>query len=269
MENSDINFTDSIPEFYDIYLAPLIFDEFAEDLANRAMLESPQNILEIAAGSGVVARALAAKIPSDVNYMVTDLEQEMLDHAQTKQSKQDNVSWQIADAMKLPYEDGDFDTIICQFGFMFFADKIKAASEAKRVLKSGGEFIFNIWDRLENNVFADLVTQAAVKIFPNDPPLFLDRIPYGYYDNDAMRKTLQDAGFKHIVIQEKITISKAVSALHVAMAFTYGTPLRNEIEARDPDGLQKVALAAVDLIKKYCGEGEISAKMHGFVITAS
>ncbi|MBL1422100.1 MAG: class I SAM-dependent methyltransferase [Alphaproteobacteria bacterium] len=269
MENSDIDFTDSIPEFYDTYLAPLIFGEFAEDLAKRVMVESPKTILETAAGTGVVTRVLAPQISPDVKYVVTDLEQEMLDFAQNKQPEQANVIWQLADAQDLPFDDASFDAVICQLGFMFFPDKIKAAAEAKRVLKPGGEFIFNVWDRLENNVFADLVSQAAAKIFPDDPPLFLERIPFGYYDNDAMRKTLQDGGFKHIIIQDKLAVSTAGSALHVAMAFTHGTPLRNEIEARDPDGLQKVALAAVNLIEDYLGKGEISAQIQGFVITAS
>lgn len=269
MEIFNIDYTDSIPKFYDIYLAPLVFGEHAEDLATRVMAESPQKILEIAAGSGVVARALAPQISPNTKYMVTDLEQEMLDQAKTKQPAQANITWQQADAMDLPFDDNSFDVIICQFGFMYFADKLKAVTEARRVLKPGGEFIFSVWDRLENNVFADLVTQAAVKIFPDDPPLFFERVPYAFYDNDAMRKTLQDGGFKHIIIQDKPRISTAGSALHIALAFAYGTPLRNEIEARDPDGLQKVALAAVNLIEEHYGKGEVAAQMQSFIITAS
>ncbi|MCJ8322614.1 MAG: class I SAM-dependent methyltransferase [Rhizobiales bacterium] len=269
MSGSDINFTNSIPEFYDTYLVPLIFEEFAKDLASRVMARTPTSILETAAGSGVVTRIISANLPDDAHLMVTDLNQDMLNHAQTKQPAQDNIKWQQADALDLPFEEKMFDVVACQFGFMFMPDKVKAAAEAKRVLKNGGAFIFNVWDRLENNVFADLVTQAVGKLFPNDPPLFLDRVPHGYYDQDVIRDNLQNAGFKNISIHDKIATSSALSALHAAMAYTHGTPLRNELIARDPDCLQNVALEAAKAIENHCADGEIAGQIRGFVITAS
>ncbi|PCI87290.1 MAG: SAM-dependent methyltransferase [Hyphomicrobiales bacterium] len=269
MENNDKNFTGSIPEFYDTYLVPLIFEEFADDLATRIMVESPNSILEIAAGSGVVPRALGAKIAADVKYTITDLNQPMLDYAKQKQPKNPNISWQQADVMALPFEDNAFDAVVCQFGFMFFPDKIAAMKEVKRVLKPNGELIFNVWDCIENNVFADLVTQAASQIHPENPPLFLERTPHGFYDNDAMRKTLQDAGFKSIIIQDKVAMSTAPSALHAAKAYCHGTPLRNELEALGEGSLDQVTQAAADWIAKFYGKAEVAAQIQGFVITAS
>lgn len=269
MENNDKNFTGSIPEFYDNFLVPLIFEEFAADLATRALVESPKNTLEIAAGTGVVTRALAPQMPDDAKYTVTDLNQDMLDYAKSKQPEPSNISWQQADVMALPFEDQSFDTIICQFGFMFFPDKIAAMTEVKRVLKPNGEFIFNVWDRIENNVFADLVTQAVCKLYPDNPPLFLDRIPYGFYNNDAIRNTLQDAGFKYTVIQDKLAISTAPTAFDVAKAFCHGTPLCNELEAQGEGALDAATQAAADLIEEFYGKGEVGAQVQGFVVTAS
>ena len=269
MKNNDKNFTGSIPEFYDNFLVPLIFEEFADDLATRILTEKPQSILEIAAGTGVVPRALAAKISDNVKYTITDLNQQMIDYAQTRQPKNPNITWQQADVMALPFEDDSFDAVVCQFGFMFFPDKIAAMAEVKRVLKPSGELIFNVWDCIENNVFADLVTQAASQQHPDNPPLFLERIPHGFYDNDAIRKTLQDAGFKSIIIQDKVAISTAPSALHAAKAYCHGTPLRNELEALGEGSLDQVTQAAADWIAKFYGKAEVAAQIQGFVITAS
>lgn len=268
MENKDKNFTGSIPNFYDTYLVPLIFEEFADDLATRCLVEKPKSILEVAAGSGVVPRALAAKVGDDVKYVITDLNQDMLDHAKTHQPNRENTTWQTADVMQLPFDDNSFDSVICQFGFMFFADKIAAMNEVRRVLKPSGEFIFNVWDCIENNVFADLVTQAASQQHPNKPPLFLERIPHGFYDNDAIRKTLQDAGFKNIIIQDKVSISTAPSAMHAAKAYCHGTPLRNELEALGDTALEDTTQAAAKWIEKFYGSAEVSAQIQGFVITA-
>lgn len=269
MKNNDKNFTGSIPEFYDTYLVPLIFEEFADDLATRVLIEKPESILEIAAGSGVVPRAMADKIGKNVKYTITDLNQEMLDHAKTKQPENANITWQQADAMQLPFEDSSFDAIICQFGFMFFPDKVAAMKEVRRVLKPNGEFIFNVWDCIENNVFADLVTQAACRTFPDEQLRFLERTPYGYYDNDAIRLTLQDADFQNIIIQDKLAISSAPSAFNAAKAFCHGTPLRNELEAISDDALNEVTEVAARLIKEFYGESQVAAQIQGFIITAS
>lgn len=173
MQNLDKNFIGSIPEFYDTYLVPLIFKEYADDLASRVLAGTSNKILETAAGSGVVTRALANKISSSSEYIVTDLNQPMLDHAQAQQPHRDNLTWQQADALNLPFDDHQFDVVICQFGVMFFPDKLIAYSEVNRVLKPQGRYIFSVWDCIENNVLADLVTQAAGTVFPDDPPMFM------------------------------------------------------------------------------------------------
>ena len=175
MSAGDKAFTGSIPQFYDTYLVPLIFEEYAEDLARRIAALSPVDLLETAAGSGVVSRALAPHLGPRANYTVSDLNQPMLDHAAIKQGPDNRIRWQQADALDLPFEEAAFDVTFCQYGVMFFPDRIKGYSEMHRVLKPGGSFIFNVWDRIEDNEFADVVTRAAGEIFPDDPPRFLAR----------------------------------------------------------------------------------------------
>ena len=177
MTQSDKLFAGSIPELYDNYLVPLIFEAYASDLADRAAALAPKAVLETAAGTGVVTRALAFRLASDARYTVTDLNQPMLDHAAIKQGEDSRITWRQADALDLPFDDTWFDAVVCQFAVMFFPDRVTGYAEARRVLKPGGTFLFNVWDHIEANEFADVVTEAAALTFPDDPPRFLARTP--------------------------------------------------------------------------------------------
>ena len=172
MSNSDKVFAGSIPEVYDTYLVPLIFESYAADLAARVSAVSPEAVLETAAGSGVVPRALAPLLDANTRYVVTDLNQPMLDRAMARQAADPRIVWQQVDALKLPFEDESFDAVCCQFGAMFFPDRVAGYREARRVLRPGGRFFFNVWDSIEHNDFARVVTEAAGNIFPRDPPCF-------------------------------------------------------------------------------------------------
>ena len=268
MSASDKAFTGSIPENYDRNMVPLIFESYAQDMAQRAAALSPKAVLETAAGSGVVTRALAAKLSADISYVATDLNPSMLDYAATRQNADSRISWRQADAQALPFEDGTFDLVCCQFGAMFFPDRPSGYREARRVLKPGGCFLFSVWDRIEENVFADDVTQALATFFPDDPPRFLARTPHGYHDTALIRRDLEKAGFTNVTIETRAAESRSPSPLHVATAYCQGTPLRNEIEARGADKLTAATDHAAAAIAKRHGNGEIAAKIQAHVIMA-
>jgi ubiquinone/menaquinone biosynthesis C-methylase UbiE len=268
MSESDKVFAGSIPENYDRYLVPLIFESFAADISQRAVALSPKAVLETAAGSGVVTRALAPKLSPDAKYVVTDLNQAMLDYAATRQIADSRIDWRTADAQALPFEDASFDLVCCQFGVMFFPDRPSGYREAKRVLKPDGWFLFNVWDRIEENVFADDTTNALAELFPNDPPRFLARTPHGYHDTALIRSDLAKAGFSSVEIQTRAEQSRAPSPRHPAIAYCQGTPLRNEIEARGPGRLEAATDHAASVIADKHGSGEVAAKIQAHVILA-
>jgi ubiquinone/menaquinone biosynthesis C-methylase UbiE len=268
MSESDKLFAGSIPENYDRNMVPLIFAGYAEDLSRKAAALSPKAVLEIAAGSGAVTRALAPKLASDARYVVTDLNRPMLDYAASRQNADSRIAWRQADAQALPFDDGSFDVVCCQFGAMFFPDRPSGYREAKRVLKPGGRYLFNVWDRIEENVFADDVTNALAGFFPDDPPRFLARTPHGYHDTALIRRDLEKAGFSDVTIETRAEQSRSPSAIHVATAYCQGTPLRNEIEARGADKLTAATEHAAAAIAKRHGNGEITAKISAHVITA-
>lgn len=268
MLESDKVFAGSIPENYDRHMVPLIFEPYAADLARRAASFSPGVVLEIAAGTGVVTRALAPKLSATARYVVTDLNRPMLDYAASRQPPDDRITWRQADAMALPFENATFDVVCCQFGAMFFPNRTTAYREAKRVLKPGGHFLFSVWDRIEENVFADDVTNALAKMFPDDPPRFLVRTPHGYHDTAVIRRDVEDAGFSDVTIETRAEQSRASSPRIPAVAYCEGTLLRDEIEAREAGKLEAATDYATSVIADRHGSGEVAAKIQAHVVTA-
>ena len=266
-QHSDKLFTGSIPEIYEKYLVPLIFEDYAQDLAARVSNRPVSKVLEIAAGTGVVTRAVVDVLDSNVSIVSTDLNRAMLDHGASIRSDE-NIQWQVADALALPFEDKTFDVVLCQFGVMFFPDRVKAYSEALRVLKPGGRYIFNVWDQIEDNEFADTVTTALMKVFPDDPPLFLPRTPHGYSNIDEIASELSEGGFTSTPSFETVAVrSKANSPSVPAIAYCQGTPLRNEIENRDSSLLESATEIATAAISNRFGNGAIDGKIQGHVVT--
>ncbi|MGH9807289.1 MAG: class I SAM-dependent methyltransferase [Terriglobia bacterium] len=268
METTDKLFAGSIPEIYDRLLVPLIFEFYARDLAQRIATLKPRDVLEIAAGTGVLARAVASHLDATARMEVTDLNQPMLDLAAARQRGDSRITWRKADALALPFEDQRFDVAACQFGAMFLPDRVQAYKEARRVLKPGGHFLFNVWGPISENEFADVVTKALARFFPQDPPRFMARTPHGHHDADKIREELAAAGFGSVSIAALDGTSRASSPREVAVAYCQGTPLRNEIEARDATRLEEATQEAAEALARRFGRGPIEGRISALVMTA-
>jgi ubiquinone/menaquinone biosynthesis C-methylase UbiE len=268
MAHSDSTFAGSIPAIYEKYLGALIFEPYARELARRVAGQPVRRVLETAAGTGMLTRALSGMLAPEVEIVATDLNQPMLDFAASRLSAP-NVTWRRVDAMSLPFPDGSFDAVVCQFGAMFFPDKAAGYREARRVLRPGGRFLFNMWDRIEENEFADVVTTAVAALFPADPPSFLARTPHGHYDIATIRADLAAAGFATVAVETIAARSRAPTYRAPAIGYCQGTPLRNEIEARDPTRLDEATEAAAAALGARFGFGAVDGKIQAHVITAS
>jgi ubiquinone/menaquinone biosynthesis C-methylase UbiE len=263
---TDANFAGSLPAFYQQYLVPLIFEPYAADLAQRLARRPLRRVLEIAAGTGAVTRRMASALPESVAIVATDLNQGMLDQAAAAGTARP-VEWRQADAAELPFPYETFDAVVCQFGVMFFPDKARAFAEARRVLCTGGVFLFNVWDRIEENEFADVITAELATLYPDDPPRFLARTPHGYADRATIERHLSTAGFRHPA--EFVTLtesSRAASADIPALAYCQGTVLRNEIEAREPGGLARATGRAAEAIRRRFGTNAVAGKVQAHVV---
>lgn len=247
MTQPSARFVGSIPEHYDKYLGPRLFDHYAADLTARVVAESPGSVLELAAGTGIVSRCLRDALAEDTTFIATDLNPPMLAVAGNKFEPGENVRFEAVDASSLPYGDASFDAVACQFGVMFFPDKSRAYEEVQRVLTPQGRYIFNVWGSWESNAFAQIAHEAVAPFFPDNPPGFY-RVPFGYNDAALIQQALLAAGFSGVSINEVNHESAIPSAAEFATGLVYGNPLIDEIHARggDPQVICDAVARAVD-----------------------
>lgn len=268
MSETDKLFAGAIPEVYERFLVPILFEPYAADLARRAAQLQPREVLETAAGTGVLTRALVAALPGTARIVATDLNQPMLDRAAAAQPNWAQIATRQADALDLPFADETFDLVLCQFGAMFFPDKVRAYAEARRVLKPGGHFLFNVWNSISENEFADIVTQSLAELFGAGAPDFMARTPHGYHDVTRIEHELRAAGFATIETETLRHTSRAGSARDAAIAFCQGTPIRNEIDAHFPGRHDEATQFVTDALARRFGDGAIAGRMQAYVFTA-
>ncbi|MFO1067737.1 MAG: class I SAM-dependent methyltransferase [Geminicoccaceae bacterium] len=268
MSASDLAFVGSVPEIYQRCLVPLLFAPYAEDMARRAAAGRCERVLETAAGTGVLTRALAPRLPPGARLTVTDLNPPMLERARSLQPPGPAIAWQEADAAALPFADASFDTVLCQFGMMFLPDRVRGMAEARRVLQPGGRFLFSVWDALDANLFAAEVDAAIAAQLPADPPRFFARTPHGYHDRARIEADVRAGGFAEVAIETVELVSRAATADDVAMAYCQGTPMRGEIEARAPGGLGRITEAVARAVAARWPERPLAAPMRAHVVTA-
>jgi ubiquinone/menaquinone biosynthesis C-methylase UbiE len=247
MAKTDTAFSGAIAQFYDQYFGYPLFGPHAEKVALRVAGLSSGSVLEVAAGTGIATAILAQSLPADVEVIATDLNQPMLDFAATK-PELSRVTCRQADATALPFPDDSFDAVICQFGVMFYPNRRKGHAEAYRVLKPGGRYVFNVWDRIALTPIFEIVHETVAGLYPAHPPGFIARTPCGYHDEAVIKSDLRASGFEDQDVEMVEATWSAASVRDPAVAFCQGSPLRAEIEAVDPDGLDRATQAVTEAI---------------------
>jgi SAM-dependent methyltransferase len=254
---------DSMPDAYERWLVPTVFRPFAVDLARRVSARAPRRVLELAAGTGVLTRELVGGA-SAADVTATDLNAAMVE---VGRERAPGAAWRQADAMDLPFDDGQFDVVVCQFGVMFFPDKPAAFAEARRVLTPDGTLLVSTWDEIGTHAFAAALLAGLQRAFPEDPPTFIVSIPHGYADVDAAVVDLGAGGLRSVAVESVTLEGRAASAADVAAGFCTGTPLRAEIEARG-DLAGTTAIVAREMETRL-GSGAVTGTMTAHVIEAT
>ena len=267
MVSVDVRFSGSVPANYERYMVPLLFRPYAEQLAARAAAVKPQRILETAAGTGVVTEALAGALP-EAEIVATDLNQDMLDIAAGRLAAS-GVTFQQADALDLPFADGSFDLVVCQFGVMFYPDKVRGNAEARRVLRDGGRYLLAIWDRIERQGLSNLAFESMQSLFPENPPMFMKRGPFSYYDTAQIEADLTAAGFNHVAIDTVELVSRSSSAEDGARGLVYGSPMGVELQEYGPGALDEVFASLSASARRYEGPNGFEAPMVAHIVTAT
>jgi ubiquinone/menaquinone biosynthesis C-methylase UbiE len=252
MTDQNANFVGSIPEYYDRGLGPVLLADFADDTARRVAAFAPARVLETCAGTGIVTRRLRDLLPA-AQLTATDLNPPMLEVARSKFDPEEAVVFRPADATALPFDDGQFDMVVCQFGVMFFPDKPKSYREAYRVLSSGGHYVFSVWDAARYNPMARMLDEVLARFFPDDPPTFM-QIPFGYYQVDEIREATAEAGFRDFTASV-VSFAKPVEDwASFSHGQVHGSPLIEQIRNRggiEPDAVVAALLKA--LLREFGG----------------
>lgn len=254
-------FSAEVAELYERAMVPVFFEPYAREVARRLRATPGMRVLEIACGTGAVTRELAAALPEGVAIVATDLEQRMLDRAETVAMARP-VEWRVADALALPFEPESFDVVVCQFGAMFFPDRVKGFAEMRRVLRAGGRAYVSTWDSVARNDFARALGEATTELCPDDPPRFLESTPHGYHDPAQLASDLAGGGFRSVRVELVGLRSVARSAEDAALALCAGTPVRGELGARGVGidrAIAEVARHIERFRKGHVVDGEMSA----------
>jgi len=267
MSNNAAAFVGSIPQHYDEGLGPIIFADYADDIARRIAALNPARVLETACGTGIVTRRLRDRLPAAAHLTATDLNPPMLDIARAKFNAGEQVAFQPADAMALPFADGSFDTVVCQFGVMFFPDKDKAYREVLRVLAPGGHYVFSVWDTHRHNAFARIGHELLGRLFPADPPQFMT-VPFSY-GFEPIKESLVEAGFADITVAV-IRLEKTVPDVAAfARGQVYGSPIIDQVRARGGVEPEAVVAALVRDFHRAFGADPARMTLQALVVSAT
>jgi ubiquinone/menaquinone biosynthesis C-methylase UbiE len=243
-------------------MGPLLFEPYAKLVAERCAALEPDRILETAAGTGIVTRAVHRAVPRG-EILATDINPAMLEFA-AQALTSEHVSFGPADAQNLPFAEGSFDLVLCQFGVMFFPDKIRANQEARRVLRPNGRYLLVTFNRLELNPIPKTAEDAVNALFGHAPFDYMERGPFCYADPARIKHDLLAAGFTDVLI-ETIKLSSRVNARDAAQGLVFGSPFRSEIERRDPFALDRAAEAVAQALVPWDGK---DAPMSAHMVTA-
>jgi SAM-dependent methyltransferase len=261
--DADRRWDASMPQAYERFLVPVVFEPFAIELARRVRALAPSAVLELAAGTGVLTRELVARPDAAAEVVATDLNTPMVELGRERAPE---ATWRQADAMDLPFDDQTFDVVACQFGVMFFPDGRHAFTEARRVLRASGAFVFNAWDTVASHDFEAALVVALTQVFADDPPTFMTSVPHGYSDPQVITDDLRAAGFANVSIERVTLEGRAASAADLAVGYCTGSPVRAEIEARGD--LAATTAAVSELLTASLGDGPLTGRMTAHVVTA-
>ena len=258
----------SAPEAYERYMVPTLFVPWAHDLLSRVAPQSGERVVDVACGTGIVAR-LAATLVGETGYVVgVDLNQAMLDVAGTQTSSPAaTLEWYEADVNAMPCDDAAFDVALCQQGFQFFPDKAAALREIHRVLAPGGRFVLSVWRPLSQNPYQRLLGDALEKHLGSEAATGW-RAACGLGDAETLRTLLTEAGFEDVHISIAIVTMRNPSLATFIPGQLAASPWAGAVAALDATAQSALLDDVISALQPYTDDDGLAVPTESHVVRA-
>jgi ubiquinone/menaquinone biosynthesis C-methylase UbiE len=220
-EKTNTALSSSVPENYERFFVPVIGRPLAEDLIHKADIQPGEKVLDVACGTGIIARLVREKVGRDSSITGLDVNAGMLEMAQSVNGHEKHIEWVEAPAEDMPLDDGRYDVVLCQLSLQFMEDKRTALSEMHRVLTPGGRILLNVPGPVE---FLQVLDKAIERHINPQAAGFVARV-YSLHKTDEISRLLTEAGFNTISIEEKEKTLNLPAPEDFLWQYVYGTPL--------------------------------------------
>lgn len=186
-------------EVYERYLGPTIADPWTRVLLEYAALKSGERVLDLACGTGSVARQVAPIVGGEGRVVAYDINSSMLDVGRALPAPEGaTIEWQEGDAIALALPDDAFDLVLCQQGLQFFTHRTAVLRETRRVLANGGRTVISVWRALRCHPLYEALFEATARHL--DVEMSAVALPFSLWDAEELRALLSDVGFQRIAI---------------------------------------------------------------------
>ena len=262
----------SAAELYQRYLVPAITTKWAEDLVHRAQLRAGEDVLDVACGTGVVARLAARKVtPGHVTGL--DLNSGMLAVARSVPNEGEPVSWKEASALDLPFSSGHLDAVLCQLGLQFFPDQPKALREMRRVVRDSGRVALSVYSPIERTPGANTFVRALDEVLGPEASR-IKRSEHSFASPAQLEKLLLDAGFSTVDVHTVAQTIVFPSVLDYVRFQLLATPmtvlLQDEVDPERQAIISSVAAKTASLsAPSMLGAGKFTFPQEAYVAVAA
>lgn len=258
-------------ELYQRYLVPAITAQWAADLIERAAPQTGERILDVACGTGVVARLAAERIRTG-RVVGLDLNTGMLAVARSlPRGAGPNIEWLEGSVLDLPFEDGRFDLVTCQLGLQFFPDRAKALQEIHRVLVPNGRLALSVYSAIERTPVAQALANALDQHLGPGASV-IKRSEHSLSDPNALERVVRDQGFHDLSLQA-VTITIRFDSPHdyvrLQIAATPMADLVNGMSSEQREVvIDRITTALMTSLGQSAGSGELCSPQEAFVVLA-
>ena len=250
--------------YYQQFIVPMMLQPWAAKLVDRAALSPGCRVLDVACGTGVATRIAAERVGPSGEVVGVDLNAAMLSVARSLEPVPGaRIRWRRGDAEDLPFPDLSFDAVLCQQGFQFFPDRVKAALEIARVLRPGGRLAVSVWCGPDWNPLA----AALISVLQDSRPEFSQamRWPFSVQNRREITAPIARAGFRILTAKMSHLRVYAVNATAFVHGLLRAMPFAGEILGPDMEALVRDTISA---LRAYVRQGELRLPSQAHTIVA-